>query len=342
MKRIIMLLLLLVIIAAGAFTVYQKSDLLDSDYIAKLKKETVPKIKSEKEDKKEVLPLLEGDLFDLMGKDTDQLTSEVGDPDRKDKSAYGYNWWVYTDGETEYAQFGVKDDKVETIYATGEDMSTDPLEIGASYEEIDDGFDFEEEVTYHDGFEFYKFLLNEDNLETAPLIKLSDDVFVQCYFDTFTNELSSIRILTGETLLKQRIYEMEYRGKLPEESNFSDEEWKEIEKGMEKQIYDLTNVYRHRFDKAPLKKDKKVQEVAYLHSKDMYDNNYFSHYTQNGDGLKERLGEKSIYYTTAGENIAAQHTDAPAAMEGWLNSEGHREALLNDEYSHIGVGVDHL
>ncbi|MBR3119412.1 MAG: CAP domain-containing protein, partial [Oceanobacillus sp.] len=34
--------------------------------------------------------------------------------------------------------------------------------------------------------------------------------------------------------------------------------------------------------------------------------------------------------------------DAPAAMEGWLNSEGHREALLSNDYTHIGVGVHRL
>ncbi len=46
-----------------------------------------------------------------------------------------------------------------------------------------------------------------------------------------------------------------------------------------------------------------------------------------------------VAYQTAGENIAANYTDGPAVVEGWLNSKGHREAILNKDYSHLGVGV---
>lgn len=341
MKRIIIFIFSMAVIVAGAFFVIENKELVDLEGLEKLTKESMPKIKSDQE-KKEVLPLFEGDLFSFMGEKTDKLTEDLGEPDRKDMSAYGYTWWVYTDEVSTYMQFGVEDDEVVTVFAAGEDASADPLSIGDSYEEVNDQFEFEDEVVFHDGLSFYKFLLSEDDLQTNPLIKISDDVFVSTYFDTFTNELSSIRVITGETLLKQRIYEMEYRGDLPEPADLAYDEWEEIESGMEAQIFDLTNVYRHRFDVDSLKEDGDVQEVAYLHSKDMEENEYFSHYGEDGDGLKERLQEKNIYYMTAGENIAAQHTDGPAAMEGWLNSEGHREALLNEEYSHLGVGVYRL
>ncbi|MEK1830243.1 CAP domain-containing protein [Priestia megaterium] len=41
----------------------------------------------------------------------------------------------------------------------------------------------------------------------------------------------------------------------------------------------------------------------------------------------------------AGENIASNYQDGIAAVEGWLNSEGHRKALLNKEFTRLGVGV---
>ena len=46
-----------------------------------------------------------------------------------------------------------------------------------------------------------------------------------------------------------------------------------------------------------------------------------------------------MFYQLAGENIAAQYMDGPSAVEGWLNSEGHRESLLESKFTHIGVGV---
>jgi len=299
----------------------------------------LPKIKSS-QSTKEMKQLLEGDLFEQMNQTSSQLIEEFGEPTRKDLTPYGYSWWVYTDKQTNSIQFGVGDeDTVETIYATGEEIASDPFIIGSSYEEIEKKFPFKEKITYQNGLSFYSFILNQTDVEMIPLVKLDDDTFVQLYFDTFTNKLSSIRIVTGNTLLKQRFYEMEYRGSLPDETKLSKDEWKKIEQGMEEQIFELTNIHRYHHDSPPLIKDDKASEVALLHSKDMNKNNYFSHYSQDGSGLKERLERKEVYYISAGENIAAQHTDAPATVEGWLNSKGHREALLNESYTHLGVGV---
>src|SRR5699024_3172859 len=95
-----------------------------------------------------------------------------------------------------------------------------------------------------------------------------------------------------------------------------DEKWEKIESKMEQQIFEMTNVVRHQFDLTALLYDEKVSEVAYLHSKDMYENNYFSHERQKGEGLKVRLEEKDIYYALAGENLSARHSEAPAARLG--------------------------
>jgi len=291
---------------------------------------------------------LEGDLFQWMKKDADVLEKALGEPDRKDMSAYGYTWWVYASQPESYIQFGILEGEVVTIYATGDGLDLSPVHIGQQYESAADAyaasgdFQFSDEVNYSGGFSSYTFLLNEEDLKSRPLVKVDHDTFIQNYFDTFTNKLSSIRVLTADILLKHRPYELQYRGSLPEEPNLSDEAWEEVEMGMEQQIFDITNVIRQRHDSPPLSWEGDVHEVAFLHSKDMAENDYFSHYGLNGDGLKERLSELDVFYRTAGENIAAQYSDAPSAMEGWLNSEGHREALFNEEYTHLGVGVYRL
>ncbi|MEI3606746.1 CAP domain-containing protein [Pseudogracilibacillus sp. SE30717A] len=337
MRKLISILIIIGCIVAGAYIVLDK-DLLTKEITLYDSDEELPKLKSN-QTSKEMKILLKGDIFDQMDQSSDELIKKFGEPVRKDLTPYGYTWWIYTDEQTNVVQFGIENDRVQTIFATGEGIESDPFTLGMNYDEIEKKFPFKNKVTYQTGLSFYSFLLNETDLKMNPLIKLSEEMFAQLYFDTFTNELSSIRILTGDTLLKQRFYEMEYRGSLPEDQNLSDKDWKKIEEGMEKQIFELTNIYRHRHDISPLIKDDQVSEVAFLHSKDMYEHNYFSHYGQDGSGLKERLEKKEVYYLSAGENIAAQHTDAPAAMEGWLNSEGHREALLNDSYTHLGVGV---
>src|SRR5699024_11407393 len=56
---------------------------------------------------------LEGDVFQWIDNPSDKLLETFGEPLRKDLSAYGYTWWVYTDQFNQYIQFGVRDDKVE-------------------------------------------------------------------------------------------------------------------------------------------------------------------------------------------------------------------------------------
>lgn len=284
----------------------------------------------------------QGEIYQWIGKNTSELLAAIGEPIRKDLSSYGYTWWVYTNHKTQYIQFGILDDRIVTVFATGKDIKIEPLSIGATYESVNTELQFANEVTYNQDISSYTFQLDKEDMRMRPLVKVANDLFLQLYFDTFTNELSSIRLMTGDMLLKQRPYGLRYRGELPESIVLSDDEWKKVEYGMEQQIFDLTNIIRYRFQKDSLVWEDKVSEVAFLHSKDMAENHYFSHYSQNGDGLKERLDKEDVNYFAAGENIAAQYIDAPAAVEGWLNSEGHREALLHDDYTHLGVGVYHL
>ncbi|MHA6251406.1 CAP domain-containing protein [Oceanobacillus sp. CAU 1775] len=282
---------------------------------------------------------LEGDVYEWMGSTEEELIQTYGEPVRVDRSAYGYEWFVYTDHAENYIQFGVEDGEIKTIYAIGDEYAIDPIAIGQSYEQINEVFNFEDQVSYSKGLASYSFKMTTDDMKRRPLVKINDDNFLQLYFDTFTNELSSVRVLAADVLLKQRPYEISYRGTLPDPLTFSDKEWEQIEAGMEQQIFDISNVIRTRFNRSLFEWDSEVSEVAFNHSKDMNNNNYFSHYSQNGDGLKERLEVTGLFYIAAGENIAAQYPDAPSAVEGWLNSEGHREALLTEEYTHLGVGV---
>src|SRR5699024_1146943 len=112
-----------------------------------------------------------------------------------------------------------------------------------------------------------------------------------------------------------------------------------IQSGMEQQIFDMTNVFRKYFEKSALNWDKSLHSVALSHSKDMKERDYFSHVAPNGDGLSERLTEWDISYQSAGENIAADYDDAPDVVAGWLNSEGHRQIMLDDSFTSLGVGV---
>lgn len=277
-------------------------------------------------------------LTSLMGKSSTELISKFGKPTRIDRSFYDYEWWVYPIDYDEYFQIGVTNDKVVTIFATGAKAQIPPFKIGQSIAEIYTTTQIETNINidYEDGS--YRFELSEEDLNSRPII-LVGDYFAQLYIDKFTGTLSSVRLLNAETLIKQHPYEMVYRGELLEAEPLPEMYEEEVDFGKSRQIFDLTNVIRARFGIKPLEWDEQTAEAAYAHSKDMYESQQFSHTSEKSGELADRLEASSVVFQMAGENIAANYIDAPAVIEGWLNSKGHRESLLNEEFTHLGVGV---
>lgn len=271
----------------------------------------------------------------LLGKEANALIKTYGEPIRKDLSAYGYEWWIYKK-DHQYVQFGVEGNKVITAFATGK-TDVSPFKIGQQSAEIFRTNLLNTEVVINMKEGTYRFELSEEDFNIRPLIPLGD-IYAQLYIDKFTGTLSSVRFLTKDSLLKQRPYEMVYRGDLPVVPEPPSSVWAKIQAGNEQQILDLTNMIRIRFDLNQLTWAPDVADVARLHSKDMFEKQYFAHESPSAGDLGDRLTKANIAFQTAGENIAANYVDGPAAVEGWLNSEDHREALL-EEYSLLGVGV---
>lgn len=263
-----------------------------------------------------------------------QWIKDYGEPTRKDNSNYGYEWWIYEQKE-DYLQIAVKNEQVVSFYTASPQLKTDPLKIGMSKDEIEQHVTLLNEVE----FDHLKFKLNEKDFEERPIIRLAEDVFAQLYIDTFTDKLAGLRIMNKEVFELLRPYELYYYGELIEVPEQQEESKRKIEQGIEQQILAITNQIRVAHDKRQLKWDDMSHKAAKGHSKDMFNQNYFSHFRPNGEGLKERLAEANAKYLSAGENIAANYVDGPDVVHGWLNSEGHRDALLHDSYTHIGVGV---
>ncbi|WP_373370355.1 CAP domain-containing protein [Alkalicoccobacillus plakortidis] len=57
------------------------------------------------------------------------------------------------------------------------------------------------------------------------------------------------------------------------------------------------------------------------------------------ESLMQDLLLEKYHLRRLGENIALNYVDGAAAVEGWLNSEGHRVNLLHEGFTELGVGV---
>lgn len=296
------------------------------------------KSNSVSKDLKASVSLGEG-LHTFIGQTVEFVETKWGEPERIDLSAYDYDWWIYPNAfKDAYVQIGVEDGQIRTIYGIGEGLPTGPIQIGTSRSELSSLFSFDQEVSFNLNNSSFQFKLSDEDLEMRPIIQVNG-VFIQLYFDLFTQKLSSIRYLDSATIVKHRPYSVVYRGNLIEPRPLTNEQWREIEKGSSLQIFEITNKMRKRHELSELTWDVETAYVAFQHSEEMQVNNFFSHTSPNNGELKDRLKKQGVLYQLAGENIAAKYVDGIAAVEGWLNSEGHRINLLHEDFTHLGVGV---
>ena len=83
--------------------------------------------------------------------------------------------------------------------------------------------------------------------------------------------------------------------------------------------------------------------MARAHSEKMARQNFFDHAGPDGQGLRERSRASGIAgFKALAENLAYNKGFADAAscaVAGWMRSAGHRENILNAQFTRAGIGV---
>lgn len=117
------------------------------------------------------------------------------------------------------------------------------------------------------------------------------------------------------------------------------------------QIVDRVNDIRRKEGMKPLTYNVYLEGSAQQYAIDMAEQGFFGHVSPDGQTLKDRVGATGYYDRsfsrdcgcikgyTFGENIARGQKSAEEVVTAWMKSPSHKEAILNPDYSDIGVGV---
>jgi uncharacterized protein YkwD len=102
----------------------------------------------------------------------------------------------------------------------------------------------------------------------------------------------------------------------------------------------LVNAERASLGKTPLIANSQLETAAYLHSKDMGDNDYFSHTSLDGREFSQRITAAGYRYVAAAENIAMASSvpSASKVYDMWKDSPGHYANMIGN-YADAGLGV---
>ena len=89
----------------------------------------------------------------------------------------------------------------------------------------------------------------------------------------------------------------------------------------------------------PLSWNCKLQQAALSHSRDMAENNFFSHTGSDGGNPGLRINAQDYFARNWGENIAAGYPTIESATGAWLNSPGHCRNIMNSAYKEVGIAL---
>lgn len=105
-------------------------------------------------------------------------------------------------------------------------------------------------------------------------------------------------------------------------------------------VVQWTNIQREKYDLPPLAENARLNVSAELKVKDMFEKQYFAHYSPSGEGVKDLTDIVGYEFIAIGENLAlGNYENDRILVQAWMDSPGHRQNILNPSYQEIGVAV---
>ncbi|MFE5810406.1 CAP domain-containing protein [Streptomyces sp. NPDC056491] len=105
------------------------------------------------------------------------------------------------------------------------------------------------------------------------------------------------------------------------------------------QVLALVNQERAAAGCSAVSLNAKLTKAAQDHSADMASHSNMSHTGSDGSDPGTRITRAGYTWRTYGENVAYGYSTPEKVMEGWMNSQGHRENILNCAFKEIGIGL---
>jgi uncharacterized protein YkwD len=112
---------------------------------------------------------------------------------------------------------------------------------------------------------------------------------------------------------------------------------------LEQAMFNSHNAQRAGAGLPGLSIDSRLMQVARQRAQDMASRGYFSHTSPSGETAFTILNQIGYAYRLAGENIARNNypdsQSVEISMTGFMNSQSHRENILEPVYQRVGIGV---
>lgn len=92
---------------------------------------------------------------------------------------------------------------------------------------------------------------------------------------------------------------------------------------------------------SPVTWNSDLEKAAYLHSKDMFENKYFSHISKSGIEPSTRIIAQNYFFKSFAENIFSASGFTPTSEEiitQWVKSPTHCINIMTPDFKDMGIG----
>ena len=117
---------------------------------------------------------------------------------------------------------------------------------------------------------------------------------------------------------------------------------------LEAYMFNRVNDIRVQYGLNPYRPDAELFKAADAHSADMLTRDYFSHTSPEGEGPGNRLNDSGYGWSGYSEIIAyssdngvMENADMDRLLNLWMNSPGHRSAILSTTNTEAGFGIEY-
>lgn len=107
----------------------------------------------------------------------------------------------------------------------------------------------------------------------------------------------------------------------------------------QQELIRLTNVERQKHGLPPVSEDLRLNAAALEKAKNMFEENYWAHYSPSGKDPWGFINGAGYEFTYAGENLAKSFYESDQVVAAWMASRTHKENILNKNYKNIGIAV---
>lgn len=104
-------------------------------------------------------------------------------------------------------------------------------------------------------------------------------------------------------------------------------------------VVDAMNRERAARGLAPLRLNARLNAAAQDRARDMFAKHYFEHVSPDGIDPFSWVDREGYDYTVIGENLATGYGTATSVVDGWMDSPGHRENILERDFRDVGIAI---